>query len=152
MASTVIDTIAASLRAKLAGLTLTSYTGGGTKALTAYKWTRRDFSDLPCAVVGIPEVHRVGLDQPEHQIGSSEWSLVYPVSIYFDITEAVQMQALAVEAAELLIKAIDNDSQLSGTVDDAKVTDVTPFTEPDRRRPLAGYECTVEILKQVAYG
>jgi hypothetical protein len=78
--------------------------------------------------------------------------LIYPVSIYFDITEAVQMQALAVEAAELFIKAIDNDEQLSGTVDDAKVTDVTPFTEPDRRRPLAGYECTVEILKQVAYG
>jgi hypothetical protein len=59
------------------------------------------------------------------------------VSIYFDITEAVQMQALAVEAAELLIKAIDNDSQLSGTVDDAKVTDVTPFTET-RQTPAAG--------------
>lgn len=152
MASTVLDPIAAALQAKLAALTLTAYTGGGTKALKAYKWLPRDFENLPAAAVGLPDVVRVGLDQPEMQIGSSTWEITYPVSIYFDISEAQQMQALAAEAAELFIKAIDNDSQLSGTVDDAKVTAVTPFVEPQRKRPLAGFECTVEILKQVAYG
>lgn len=152
MASTVLDPIAAALQAKLAALTLTAYTGGGTKVLKAYKWLPRDFENLPVAAVGVPDVQRVGLDQPEMQLGSSEWQITYPVSIYFDMTEVAQMQALAVEAAELFVKAIDNDSQLSGAVDDAKVVRVTAFVEPDRRRPLAGYECTVEILKQVPYG
>lgn len=152
MSSTVIDPIATALQAKLAAITLTAYTSGGTKALKAYKWIPKDFENLPVGAVGLPDIDRVGLDQPEMQIGSSTWQITFPVSIYFDMSEVAQMQALAAEAAELFIKAIDNDSQLSGTVDDAKVTAVTPFVEPERRRPLAGYECTVEILKQVAYG
>jgi hypothetical protein len=150
--STVLDPIAAALKAKLAALTLSAFTSGGSKALKAYQWIPREFENLPAAAVGLPDVQRVGLDQPEMQIGSSEWQITYPVSIYFDVAEVSQMQALAAEAAEAFIRAIDNDSQLSGTVDDAKVVAVKPFVEPDRRRALAGYECTVEILKQVAYG
>ena len=150
--STVLDPIAASLQAKLAGLTLGAYTSGTTRQLKAYKWMPRDFEGLPCAAVDIPEVRRKHLDEREDQLGSSTWEITYKVSIYFDITEVAQMQALAAEAAELFIKAIDNDPTLGATVDDSKVTGITPFVEAARKRPLAGYECTVEILKQVAYG
>lgn len=150
MASTVLDPLANLLVAKIQALVVT-YTSGSTATFTGYKWMPKDFDAPPVGVVGTPEVERVGVDQPELQMGSSNWIITFPVSLYVDLSEPTQAQSVSVQAAEALIHAIDMDPQLSGNCDDAKVRRVTPFVEFQRGRPLLGYECEVELMKQVPY-
>lgn len=147
MASTVLSPTADLIVTVINGLTT-------SETVKATRWdpgTGTGFDKLPAASVGVPTIRRVGVDQPESQIGSRDWEITYPVIFYIDLGEARYAQALAVEIVEAFIKAIDtNTLQASdGSIVDAKVTEAAPAEYVDDARPLLAYETTLELLKLV---
>lgn len=124
----------------------------GTRALKGYTWEPREFDTVPAAAVGPPSVRRAGLDEGERELGSDDWYLDYPVSLYFDLDEAAKAQGQMAEALEAFVKAVDTDPSLgSALIDDCKVTSAEPFVEDGRQRTLCGYLCTVAVLRRNPY-
>jgi hypothetical protein len=124
----------------------------GTKALKGYSYEPAAFDDIPAAAVGAPELNRGSLDAGERELGSDDWYLDYPVSLYFDLDEAAKAQGQMVEALEAFTKAIDDDPSLgSALIDDCKLTNAEPFVEDGRGRTLCGYLCTVSVLRRNPY-
>lgn len=139
--SDVLDPIAGALEQLLDGLVL-------TPKLHAMKWERKDLSPLPAATVHVPQIARTELDEAETELNLAfDWTLTYTVSFYFDLADAVAAQGAMVDYVEAFIKAVDDNPTLGlELVDEAKVISADPFTERDRNRPLAGYECQVRLL------
>jgi hypothetical protein len=147
MAPTVLDPLAGALVDLLEALDVSEQVKG-------YKWEpgMTGFDRLPAAVVGIPSVQRVGVDEPESQLGSRDWFVSYPVDVYVRLDNSPAAAALAVEIVEALIVSIDTESlqAADGTVLDAKVTQSEPVLDlTDTAQPLLRYDCTVEIFKLV---
>ena len=146
MASTTLSPTADLIVAVINALTT-------SETVTATRWDpgMAGFDKLPAAAVGVPTIRRVGVDQPESQIGSRDWEITFPVTFYIDLAEAGYAQALAVEIAEAFIKAIDTESLQSSdaSIIDAKVTESHPAEYVDDARPLLAYETTLELLKLV---
>lgn len=107
--------------------------------------------NLPGAVVALPDVTRVGVEQPETQLGTRDWLMSYRVVFYFDLADAKTAQAQAASVLEEWIQAIDSEtlSVSDASIIDAKVTTSQPFQVVDAPRPTLGYETTLELLKLV---
>lgn len=145
MPSTVLDPIAGALESLIEGI------AGLPFPINAMKWERLELDPLPAATVHVPQIERTAVGEAELQLGSLDWQLSYTVSLYFDLDDAVTAQARMVEYVEAFIKAVDQNPTLGlATVDEAKVVSAVPFHERERRRPLAGYECEVQLLALVA--
>lgn len=115
----------------------------------AYLWERETFDQIPAIAVGVPEFRRRDLDDAESQLGTLDYFFVFPVSLYVELANAVRDQQRIVDGLQAIAVAIDADPSLRGTVFDSAIDEGTPFVEPDRRRPLAGYQITVAALKLV---
>jgi hypothetical protein len=142
--STVIVPLADALHALLEGLDF-------QPTVKAYRWAPSMVGDVPAAVIDIPEVRRTGVDEPEEQLGSDDWTLTYPVELLVDLAVAETAQTRAVELLEAFIAAVDANPSLGfPIVDDSKVTAGTPsFDLSDQARPLLTYDCEVEVLVRV---
>lgn len=151
--STIIDPTAELLADLAATVEVTMATG--TRTLwrpSDGPWEPAAFDDVPAVAVGPPTVRRAGLDEGERELGSDDWFLDYPVSLYFDLDEASKSQGQMVEAVEAFSKAIDQDPSLgSALIDDCKLTNADPFVEDGRQRTLCGYLCTVAVLRRNPY-
>jgi hypothetical protein len=106
---------------------------------------------LPCAVLSVPSIGRVGLDQPESQLYIRDWFITIPIVLYFDLADATATSILAIEYVETLIKGVDAESLQAGdaTVEDAKVVECEPSELVDQHRPMLVYECSLEVQKLV---
>ena len=146
MPSTTLEPLAVAVANLLGGLSVSE----GLKAY-AHDPGFAGLDALPCAVVGIPRLGRVGVDQPESQLGARDWFVTFPVTLYFDIADATATAKLALEYVEAFIKQVDSESlQASdGTVLDSKVTSAEPAEIVNTHRPLLAYECDLEIWKLV---
>jgi hypothetical protein len=117
--STTLEPLATAVAALLRALSV-------SEGLTAYAHDPgfAGLDALPCAVVGIPTIGRVGLDQSESQLGSRDWFVTFPVTLYFDLADATATATLAIEYVEAFIKSVDTESlqAADGTVLDSKVT------------------------------
>lgn len=151
--SDVITEAADTLQGFLDGLTAT-FTANGTShtsTLKAHLWGPRQFDSLPAVVIELPAIERVGLDEPESQLGTRDFRLFFPVTLYFDVSEAAYTQAQAIAMIAEVIDAIDADPGLGDpTVIDTKVENVDrPELEPDASRVRLRYPATVAVLKLV---
>lgn len=116
---------------------------------TAYLWDRETFDKIPAISVGVPVFRRRELDEAESQLGALDYFFEYPISLYVDLANAVRDQQKMVDGLQALAIAIDDDPGLRGTVFDSAITEGSPFIEPDRNRPLAGYQVVVQASKLV---
>jgi hypothetical protein len=107
--------------------------------------------ELPCAVLSVPDIRRVGMDEPESQLYTRDWFITIPIILYFDLHDATATSILAIEYVEALIKGIDTEALQAGdaTVEDAKVVEASPTEIVDTKRPMLAYECSLEIYKLV---
>jgi hypothetical protein len=138
LASTVLDPIAEALRAELAAV-------GVAPVIKAHKWAPRALDKVPAGVIGVPSLRRREPDGAESRLGRNDWRLIYPVGLYFELTEAIAAQARAVEVLEAWVKAIDANDTLNDLVEDAAVTVAEPdFTEEGR--PMVLYLTEVHML------
>lgn len=146
MASEILDPIAAALRDLVEGITLAG------RALKGYDHEPQTFARVPAGAVAPPTISlgSGGATELRGPVGGTDWTLEYPVSLYFDLTKAEQSQALMKEGVEALIAAIDADPTLDGLVDDCTVTICEPFEETARQRALIGYQLTVRVETLVA--
>jgi hypothetical protein len=144
--STTLEPLALAVAALLRALSV-------SEGLTAYAHDPgyAGLDSIPCAVVGIPTLGRVALDEPESQLGSRDWFVTFPVTLYFDLADATATSQLAIEYVEAFIKSVDTESlqAADGTVLDSKVTRAEPAEFVDTHRPLLAYECDLEIWKLV---
>jgi hypothetical protein len=147
MASTIIEPVADAIAALIDDITLT-----GGISMKGYTWEPREFDRIPAGAVGVPEVRRTGLDEPEDQLSTVDWFMDFPVGLYFDLDEARKSQRQVVEGLEAFIAAIDDSPHLGlgGNFCDCKVTAAVPFTEEQRKRTLIGHLCTVSVQRWVA--
>lgn len=149
MPSTTLEPLANAIATQIATLSLTL----ADEPLKAYPHDPgyAGLDVIPCAVIGIPAITRVGVDQPESQLGARDWFIEWPVNLYFDIADPVFTSQQAIETVEAFIKLIDTESlqAADGTVLDAKVTESVPVEYVDQARPLMVYECKLEIWKLV---
>lgn len=120
----------------------------GDIGLNADLWEKKEIRP-PAGSVWVPTLQRTEPDEAESQLGTDDWRLIYPVSLYFDLAN-VKDQQTAVEKLEAFVKALDADPSLGGTVLEASVTEAVLFKELDRPRPLVGYEITVSVLRLVS--
>jgi hypothetical protein len=79
--STVIVPLADALKQMLEGLDF-------APAVKAYRWAPSMVATVPAAVIDIPEVRRTGIDEPEEQLGSDDWTLTFPVELLVDLAVA----------------------------------------------------------------
>lgn len=146
MPSTTLEPLATSVATLLGALSV-------SEGITAYAHDPgyAGLDALPCAVVGIPTIGRVGTDQPESQLGARDWFVTLPVTLYFDIADATATAKLAIEYVEAFIKSVDTESLQSGdgSILDSKVTRCEPAEIVNTHRPLLAYECDLEIWKLV---
>lgn len=142
MASTILDPVADAIKVLIADLAV-------TPTMKAYKWApgMTGLDAVPAGVVDLPRVRRTGVDQAEDHLGQDDWSMEFPVVLYFDLSEAFESQARAAEVVEAFIKAVDANPTLTSTVQEAKVIDSEPFTVTDHPMAELGYRCRVETLK-----
>lgn len=149
MTSTTLDPLSTAVANAIATVNLSL--GAGTLKAYAHDPGYAGLDTLPCAVVGVPTIGRVGTDESESQLGTRDWFISYPVSLYFDLADATFTSRQAAEAVEAFIKLIDTESlqAADGTVLDAKVTECVPTEHVDPSRPMLVYECTLEIWKLV---
>lgn len=119
--------------------------------LTVHTWQPAAISP-PCAVIEPPTVRRRGLEEAESQLGSNDWLIDVPVTLYFDLRVAGPAQAGAVDYLDQVIQAIDANQGLGlDGVIEAKVTQAEPVFVLDTNRTLFSYECTVEVLREYVY-
>lgn len=138
MPSTVLDPIAEGIKTVVEGLSPT---------VKCQKWVLRDTDARPAAVIELPTVTRTDVDAVEDHLGQNDWRSEWPVSFYFDFTDATFGQAQALEVIEKFIAAIDAAPTLSGTVQEAKVvTAGPPEIEEGAARPMLVYPTRVAVL------
>jgi hypothetical protein len=142
--STVIVPLADALKALLEGLDF-------APAVKAYRWAPSMVATVPAAVIDIPEVRRTGIDEPEEQLGSDDWTLTFPVELLVDLAVADRDQTRVVELLEAFIAAVDANPSLGfPIVDDSKVVAGTPgYDLSEEARPLLTYDCEVQVLVRV---
>lgn len=116
--------------------------------LAAHLWEPKDLAP-PAGAVGVPTLKRTPPDEAESQLGADDWNLDFTVSLYFDLVDAAKTQQAMADALSAFTAAVDADRSLGGTAFDASVTEAVPFVEKDRKRPLAGYEVTVAVVRLV---
>lgn len=109
-------------------------------------------TQLPALVVGFPTLRRQGVEEPESEVGSNDWRLSYPVSLFFDLHKAEVTAERILEALEQLVEAIDNPDtwEADQSIIDWALTVAEPVEILDESRSLMSYECRVELLKLVA--
>jgi hypothetical protein len=79
--STVIVPLADALKTLLEGLDF-------APAVKAYRWAPSQLATGTAAVIDIPEVRRTGVDEPEEQLGSDDWTITFPVELLVDLAVA----------------------------------------------------------------
>jgi hypothetical protein len=142
--STVIVPLADALKQMLEGLDF-------APAVKAYRWAPSMVATVPAAVIDIPEVRRTGIDEPEEQLGSDDWTLTFPVELLVDLAVADRDQTRVVELLEAFIAAVDANPSLGfPIVEDSKVVAGTPgYDLSEEARPLLTYDCEVQVLVRV---
>jgi hypothetical protein len=146
VSSTTIDPLAEAIKGHLT----ISLSGGIT--MNAYKWDP-GFAGIspPCGVVGVPSAERTPPGEGEESIGANDWSLEFPVQLFFDLADPVLTQSQAVEAMEAFIVAIDADQTLGNLLLRGGEARVVRVEEPEELitndRPLFTQRCRV-ALKQ----
>jgi hypothetical protein len=140
MASTILQPVAdhAAVMLKALGLGVNTWTGASLQ-----------MGDAGAAEIEIPDIGRTGVEQAESQLGSYDWDLEFPVTIWVNLTETARSQQRLVELVERWIAAVDADPTLGGLVLEAKVTQAKRQYQL-AQRPLVGYETTLAALKLVA--
>lgn len=114
---------------------------------TGYKWARADM-DLPAGVVELPTIER---SAGGSQVGSVDWTMEFPVALYFALDEASTDQEAAAVAVEAFIGAVDDNPSLSDptVIEDAVVTSAEPDFDADSQRPMVVYTCLLRVFKTV---
>ena len=125
-----------------------------SQTVKGYKWEpgMTGFDALPACVVGLPSVGRVGVDEPESQLGTRDWFIDYPLDLYFRLDHSGDASALAVEVVDALVVSVDTESlqAADGTVLDAKLVSAEPVLDlTDQAQPLLRYETTLRVWKLV---
>lgn len=146
MASVLIEPVADALQAKLAAIALQGAT------VKAYTWAPASLDRVPAAVIEAPEVSRRDIEGAESQLGSNDWLLTFPVTLYVLLDEPVAAQTAAVDGLEQFVQAVDADAGLgiAGVIESRVVTG-EPAVIDDQQRALYAYECRVEVLIEYVY-
>jgi hypothetical protein len=112
----------------------------------------------PCAEIEVPNGTRTDPEQAESQLGSDDWDLEYPVTLWVDLRRASDAQTQLKDFLEAFISAVDADRSLGlapATVgfelDDASVVSFERVYGLERDRQLIGYETTVAVLALVPH-
>lgn len=124
-----------------------------TVTLAGYRWSQKDISSLPCAIVQLPGIERTGVDETESELGRRDVIVEFPVAFCFELDDIGFAQEQALAAVEAFIDAVDNTSPPLGdnNVVDVKVTSAgPPELDRDQARPVLVYPTTLELLKLVS--
>jgi hypothetical protein len=110
----------------------------------------------PCAEIEVPNGNRNDPEQSESQLGSDDWNLEFPVTLWVDLHRATEAQIRLKDLLEAFIVAVDSDRSLGlapatvgFTLDDASVVSFERVYQLERDRQLVGYETTVAVLALV---
>lgn len=146
MPSTILDPTAALIATVISGLAVTP----PVKAYAADPGFA-GLDSLPAGVVGVPQIDRSDVEERESQLGTSDWRIIWPVMLAFDLANAAAAQAHATQTVEAFIQAIDTAtlSVSDATIEDAKVVSAVPDEVEDAARPLLVYDCRLVVLKFV---
>lgn len=114
-------------------------------------WAPSGLDSVPAGVIELPAIRRPDpLEIDDAPLGSNEWLLEFPVTLYFDLAEAGYAQTEAVSYVEALIQAVNTDHTLGlNGVDDSSVVSSEIVLIDDQARPMIAYECQVHVLKLV---
>ena len=137
---TVIDNIADRIVADIAGL---------ASDVKAYKWAAGPSSGLdevPAAVVQLPTIERTEVDAREDHLGATDLRLQFEVFFFFDASNVDYTMPQALEVVSAFTDAIDEDIDLGGAAQEAKVTRSEPTNVESDGRPLFGYSSNVSVL------
>lgn len=121
-------------------------------SVTGHLWSPKTLSGPgPHGVVGIPSVERTPIEERESQLGADDWTLSYPVVLYFELNDITTAQLAGVDKVEEFITAIDQNAGLGGQCIEAKVTRSEPVIVEGagNAKPHLTYECTVDVLRLV---
>lgn len=108
---------------------------------------------LPAAVLGVPRVERVGLDEPEHELGRTTWKVFFPLILAVSHDDPIEGQDDALGLLGQVIGAYDNDETLGNSpgVKQARVVDAEPgFTADGAQRQLVLYTCSLGVLADIS--
>ena len=142
-----IDLVADRLVAQIEGIPHES----DDDPVKAYKWAASPgagFDSVPAAVVQIPKIRRTGIEEAESQLGRLDLNLRFEVFFVFDASDVTYTMPQSVATVAAFIDAIDGDITLSGSAEEAKVTEADPrnVETAGGNRPLFGYACSVDVL------
>jgi hypothetical protein len=130
------------------------------EGLKVYGHEPRDLDRLPAAAIDVPRLTRVPVDEPENQLGSASWTLVWPLRLYVDFGNLGPAQASSAAKALLgqVVGAFDTYRHLEvGSapppgIQDARVESAVPARWNDgegQSRELAGFECELAVLAEI---
>lgn len=154
---TISGTLADSLIDLIEGLTV-SFTANGTahtSTIKGYRWLKKEYDQLPAAVVELPAIDRTGIDEGESQIGTRDFLVRFPIDFLFDLDDAVYAQEQAIATVEAFIDAVDDAAGPwsppplgDSTIQDMKVVEAgDPSFETDQNRAYLVFPTVVEVLK-----
>lgn len=104
----------------------------------------------PAAEIELPDLARTAPEEAESQLGSDDWDLEFPVTIWVDLTRPTEAQVRLKDYLEAWIAAVDADRQLADL--DVQIVDASVVSAErvyavgeGRSRGLVGYETVVMV-------
>jgi hypothetical protein len=127
--------------------------------LKVYDHSPRDLDELPAVEMLLPYIRRVGLDEADSELGSSDWILEYPLRLHvaLDDPETAADDALALVGQ--IVGVVDANPTLGvvdGTVADARILEADggyALRDPEGNplsRPKVVYDLTLGALLLVS--
>lgn len=144
--STVFQPIADRLAELLRGIMV----DGTALNVPEDSWTRGVIHP-PAAEIELPEGTKPGPEQSQSELGSFDYDLEFPVTIWVELTDVTVTQKRLAQYLEEFIAAVDNDPTLDNTVLDSSVDsfEVVYGVGDGRKRDLIGYETRVGVIKLI---
>lgn len=107
--------------------------------------------DVPLVSVGLPSMQPADYDEGNSELGSFDWWVVWPVTLYVGLTDPEPDQAAARDLTVAIIEAFHKDPTCGGDVEDASVTNVqSGYNDANTNRRLIVVEFDVTTYSRRA--
>jgi hypothetical protein len=104
----------------------------------------------PAIMVGVVDVERTGLREPETELGKDDWLLTIHGTAYVALQDRKNDQTAARRLVGQMIAAIDASPTLAGEVDEVKLVEArTGYNTEQANRRLIVIEFELEALAQL---
>ena len=149
MSSIAIQAVVDGAAVAIAAAAITSH----GRELKIYDHEARDLDTLPALTIDGPTTfRRTQPDEAESQLGAYDWFLTFTLRIYVALDDPQTATHDARAILGQVMAALDADRGLGGAalIDASLSSGELTFTEEENRRPMAVYECALEVWTLVS--